>query len=174
MSTFTESAGHLVDVQHVEAIDVLGPTIRYLTPPEGDDRAPCVMRGTIPPGIVVPLHSHADPETFLLVAGALEALTPSENGFVWKPVTAGEVFHIPGDAKHAWRNRSQETADSILISTVKIGRFFRELGRPVGSSEEPHWPPRPATIERFLATAERYGYWNATPEENAAVGLRLG
>jgi hypothetical protein len=28
-------------------------------------------------------------------------------------------------------------------------------------------------IERFLATAERYGHWTATPDENAEVGLTL-
>jgi hypothetical protein len=26
----------------------------------------------------------------------------------------------------------------------------------------------------FLVTADRYDYWNATPQENAAAGLRLG
>ena len=36
-------------------------------------------------------------------------------------------------------------------------RFFREVA---GS-----------TPEHFLAVSERYGYWNATPEESAAVGL---
>ena len=38
-----------------------GATIDFLTPVE--DGAPCLMRGTIPAGGVVPLHSHADPET---------------------------------------------------------------------------------------------------------------
>ena len=35
----------------------------------------------------------------------------------------------------------------------------------------PRCGPPPVPDERFLATAERYGYWNATPEENAEVGL---
>jgi hypothetical protein len=34
-------------------------------------------------------------------------------------------------------------------------------------------PPSPDVVERFLRTSERYGYWNATPEENAAVGVEL-
>jgi hypothetical protein len=47
----------------------------------------------------------------------------------------------------------------LVVSTAKLGRFFREVaGEP---------------LPRFLAIAARYGYWNATPEENAAVGLRL-
>ena len=34
-------------------------------------------------------------------------------------------------------------------------------------------PPFPDEIQRFLNTAERYGYWVATPEENALVGISL-
>jgi hypothetical protein len=34
--------------------------------------------------------------------------------------------------------------------------------------------PSDADVQRFLETAERYGYWNASPEENAAIGLHLG
>jgi hypothetical protein len=39
------------------ALDVMGPTIEFLVPPA--DGEPCVMRGTIPSGAAVPLHSHA-------------------------------------------------------------------------------------------------------------------
>jgi hypothetical protein len=55
---------HLIKPEQVETIDVLGPTIQFLTPPDRKD-APCIMRGTIPPGVSIPLHSHADPETFV-------------------------------------------------------------------------------------------------------------
>jgi len=34
-------------------------------------------------------------------------------------------------------------------------------------------PPSGETIRRFRDTARRYGYWNATPEENARLGLVL-
>lgn len=61
-----------------------------------------------------------------------------------------------------------------LVSTARIGRFFQELGVPVGERGTTAWPPSDEAIARFLAVAERYGYWNATPEENAAVGLHLG
>jgi hypothetical protein len=54
---------HLVDPHKVATDDVLGPTVHYLTEPETEDLWPCVMRGTIPPDVVVPLHCHADPET---------------------------------------------------------------------------------------------------------------
>lgn len=173
-SAYTELAGHLVDPQEAPALDVLGPTIQYLTPPEGDVREPCVMLGTIPPGVIVPLHSHPDPETFLMHSGRLEGLAARADGFEWIAVSPGEIFHVPGNAKHAWRNPSHEPAVTIIVSTVKIGRFFAELGTPAGPDGTTAWPPPEHAIRRFLETAERYGYWNASPEENAAVGLNLG
>ena len=168
-----ERVAQLVDPHTVETIQVLGPTIQYLTSPDAGDDAPCIMRGTIPPGGVVPLHSHADPETFLAISGELEGLVDSPERYSWVPVGPGDVFHIPGDARHAWRNPAQEPAVTIMVSTSRIGRFFREVGQPVGPEGPSAAPPSSAAVEHFLQTAERYGYWNATPEENAEVGLAL-
>jgi quercetin dioxygenase-like cupin family protein len=127
-----------------------GAGIEYLTPVE--EGAPCVMRGTIPAGGVVPLHSHADPETFYVVEGAAERYR--DEG--WAPVGARDVAHIPGDEKHAWRTLTG--AVMLIVSTATIGRFFREVAR---------------SPDEFLAISARYGYWNATPEENAAIGLTV-
>ena len=82
----THSAQHtarLVLVRGTEVVEVLGPTIEFLTAPETDDASPCIMRGTVPSGVFVPLHSHADPETCILVSGKLDALTHSDAGFEW-------------------------------------------------------------------------------------------
>jgi uncharacterized RmlC-like cupin family protein len=168
-----EPVGHLYDPRKGEKLDVLGPTIQYVTTPDADDRDPCVMRGTIPPGVVVPLHSHADPETFIVLSGRLEGLATAREGVTWIPVGPGDIFHVPGNAKHAWRNPSREPAVTIIASTAKMGRFFRELGIPIGPANTTARPPSDATFQRFLETAERYGYWNATPEENAAVDIVL-
>jgi hypothetical protein len=35
------------------------------------------MRGTVPPGVVIPLRSHPDPETFVQIAGDIEGLRES-------------------------------------------------------------------------------------------------
>lgn len=34
-------------------------------------------------------------------------------------------------------------------------------------------PVTPEDLTRFAAISAKYGYWNATPEENAAVGIDL-
>jgi hypothetical protein len=52
---------------------------------------------------------------------------------------------------------------ATIVTRARIAQFFREVV---------DGPPA-ETIERLLAVSERYGYWNATPEENAAVGLDL-
>jgi quercetin dioxygenase-like cupin family protein len=144
-----------------------------LTGPEEDASAPCIMRGTIPPGVFVPLHSHADPETFVQISGEIEGLAQSARGSRWTRIAPGDVFHVPGEARHAFRNRSREPAVSIVVSTSKLGRFFRDIGIPLALGAPPPGPPSPNSIQHFLAIAERYGYWNATPEENAQIGIFL-
>jgi quercetin dioxygenase-like cupin family protein len=162
---------HLLHPDSLDSITILGPTIQFLTDP-ADERAPCIMRGTVPRGVHVPLHSHADPETFFMLSGMIEGLTYTEVGHRWTTIRPGEVFHVPPDAKHGWRNQGREPAVMYIITTSKLGRFFREVGVPVRNGVA---PPSPSTrdIHKFLNTAARYGYWNATPEENAEVGIVL-
>jgi uncharacterized RmlC-like cupin family protein len=118
----------------------------------------------------VPLHSHADPETFLAVSGEVEGLAMAEEGFRWIPIRAGDVFHVPGGARHAFRNRSREPVVTVLVSTVRLARFFHEAAAP----DDPGVAPGDEAVRHFAETAARYGHWLATPKENAAVGLRAG
>ena len=166
----SSQSARLIHAERLERIGVLGPTIQFVTDPTDDE--PCIMRGTIPAGVAIPLHSHADPETFLPLSGQLRALTFQGDDFEWIEIPPGGVFHVPGGAKHAFRNVGQHEAVMIFVSTAKIGRFFRELG----VTTEPGRPPgRPAAeqVQRFLAASARYGYWNATTDENARVGIDL-
>ena len=157
---------HLVGPHAVEALDVLGPTLELLIVPD-DDRAACLMRGTIPPGGAVPLHSHPEPETFIALAGEVEGLAHPHG---WVRIGPGAVFHVPGGARHAFRNRSGEPAVSLVVTTARLAHFFREVGVPAGGASA---APSPETLERFARTAARYGHWLGTPRENAEVGLSL-
>jgi quercetin dioxygenase-like cupin family protein len=151
----------LVDPDALEVIDLMGPTVQILAADHLPD-GPSVLRGTIPPGAVVLMHSHGDPETFHALAGEFDALTHDGDAASWVTVRPGGVFHVPSGAKHAFRNRSASRAEMLIVSTARIARFFREVGAAAGS---------PEAEQEFLRIADRYGYWNATPEENAAVGL---
>lgn len=151
------------------AIDVLGPTIEFLTSPSHQN-AYCVMRGIIPAGVSVPLHSHPDAESFLVVSGYAQALAERANRLQWIDVKPGDFIHIPGGVKHAHRNASNEPVVELVVTTPALGRFFQEVGRPVHAGS-PLPPPTPEDVERFLRIAAKYRHWVATPAENAAVGI---
>ena len=76
---------------------------------------------------------------------------------------------VPSNARHAWRNVSGEPAVVLVITTKKLGQFFQEIGRPQTGT------PLSVTPEdqRFAVISARYGYWYASPEENASVGIHL-
>lgn len=128
-----EPVAHPITARSVEAHDLLGPTIDFLWESEQADATPCIMQGTIPPGVIVPPYSHADPETYIVVSGELEGLAGAIEGARWLPIAAGDVLPVPADAKRAFRNRSSEPAVMIIISTMRMGKFFREIGRSVTS-----------------------------------------
>src|ERR1700751_5134585 len=111
-----------------DVLDVLGPTIQYVTPLSDDNSGSCVLRGTIPPGVVVPLHSHPDRETFYILAGELEALKDEE---WWQTLKAGDVFEVPGGTQHAFRNLSAASVSTMIVTTMTLARFFRKVGRPI-------------------------------------------
>ncbi|ORW31136.1 cupin [Mycobacterium paraense] len=149
-----------------EALEVFGPVVQFMTPPDDDQF--CVMRAVIPPGVVVPLHSHADFEDFYILAGSHQVLVEGGGGLEWRDARSGDYVRVPGDVQHAHRNVAAEPAVDLIITTARMGRFFREVGRPVGSP-----PPTPQEVARFVEVAGRYGYRLATPDENAAVGIDL-
>jgi quercetin dioxygenase-like cupin family protein len=61
-------------------LDVFGPTVEFLRRPVDEDAGFCVMRGVVPPGVTVPLHSHADAEDFYIVDGTQQVLTHGSHG----------------------------------------------------------------------------------------------
>jgi hypothetical protein len=130
------------------------------------------MTGTIPPGVSVPLHSHPDIESFLLVSGAVRALSQRDGKFEWLDVRPGELVHVPSNAKHAWRNTSSEPAVQLITTTPKLGRFFQEIGRPI-TAGAPLLPSTPDDLQHFTRVAAKYNYWLGTSAENAAIGIAL-
>lgn len=152
-------------------VELFGPTVEYLTSPDDEHNDFCVLRGTIPPGVSVPLHAHADTEDFLIISGAVEGLRHDTQGYQWIKAKAGDYIHVPGDAPHAWRNVSAEPIVMLMITTKRMGRFFQKVGRLATGAPQP--PPTPEELARFAAVSAKYGYWNATPEENGAIGIQM-
>jgi quercetin dioxygenase-like cupin family protein len=147
---------------------VLGVLLQFLSTPEQINDPISVMRGTLPSGIVIPLHSHADPEIFYVLNGSLEVFQAEG----WQTVTTGEVVSIPGNVRHALRNTSPSPITLITVSKQELYSFFRELARPFDPNSPPA-PPTPEEMQQLFSVAEKYEYWIASPDENAAIGISL-
>jgi quercetin dioxygenase-like cupin family protein len=151
---------------------VLGVLLQFLSTPEQINDQISVMRGTVPSGIVIPLHSHADPEIFYVLDGSLEVFQAEGPSNGWRTVNAGDVVSIPGDVKHALRNTAPSPVTSITVSKQELYNFFRELARPFDPNKPPA-PPNPEEMQQLFSVAKKYEYWLASPEENAAIGISL-
>ncbi len=150
-----------------DIIDILGPQIRFLAPLVDDPNGYCVLSSVVPPHVVVPLHSHPERETFLILSGALEAFDGAE----WRIYRENDVFDVPSGAKHAFRNTSTEPVSLVLVTSASMGRFFRSVGRR--TADGPPGPPTDESVEVFVAAALRHGYWLGSPAENAEIGVSL-
>jgi len=151
-----------------DVLDVLGPTVEFLTDPLERGLQYCVIKGTIPPGVPVPLHSHRDPETFYVVSGSVQTRVGDRD---WQTVTSGQCLHIPGQVKHAHRNVTDQPVVEIVVTTPSLGRFFSEVGRHAAQGTAV--PPSPRDLARFAEIADKYGHWLASPAENEAIGIHL-
>ena len=151
-------------------LDLFGPTVEFLTSPQEAGIDFCVLKGVIPPGVSVPLHSHPDTEDFFVISGEVQALRQSAQGYEWIEAKAGDYLHVPGGTRHGWRNASSEPLVVFIITNRRLAQFFQEVGRPIAAIHKPETIEDPA---HFEAVSAKYGYWNATPEENAAVGIRF-
>jgi hypothetical protein len=87
-------------------------------------------------------------------------------------MNAGDFRHVPQEVRHVWKNRTNELAVAVIVTTSRLRRFFQEVGRPIAADALPK-PPSLADIQRFAKVAARYDHWLASPEENAAVGINL-
>lgn len=113
-----------------------GALIEVLASPEEVGAEICLLRGTLPPRVTVPLHSHPALEVFYVLDSTAESFQSKDGKSGWTTLGSGAVVAVPGNVKHAWRNTSPLPATVVLVTT-------------------------------------RYGYWMASPQENAAIGISL-
>ena len=163
---------HPVSDESHRALDIFGPIVEFTTSPLEPGSAYCVMEGIIPPGVAVPLHSHPDPESFYILSGHGQTLCQRGEQLEWVDVKPGDFVHVPSGSKHAHRNTSTEPLVELIVTTVTLGRFFQEVGRPAEPNTSPVAPSE-NDVRHFQETAGQYNHWVASPEENAAVGIVL-
>ena len=147
-------------------LDLLGPTLEFLTSKEDGF---CVMKGTIPPGLCIPLHSHEDEERIYVLSGEAQLFVEAEGKMASQMLRRGDFVQIPNGAKHAWRNPSHETLEALITVTANLGRALREMGRPVTDLGGRF--PTQEDVRRFVEISARYGYWLGSTEDNAQLGI---
>jgi quercetin dioxygenase-like cupin family protein len=169
-STNSEVLHRIAEGTARQAFEVFGPSVEFLTWSDDEHGQFCVMRCVLPPGVTVPLHKHPDAEDFLILSGTQQVLIQTDEGLQWHDAGEGDYLRIPGSVLHAHRNVSDEPVVDLVVTTLRMGQFFQEVGVPSSGD------PVPVTAEQlghFIAVTQKYGYTLATPEENAAVGIDL-
>lgn len=124
------------------------------------------------PGVVAPLHSHAEPEILYVLNGSLQVYRSTEGTNGWTNADVGDVVIIPGSVKHALRNAFSLPGTLALVTKSKLYQFFRELAKPFDPSQPP-FAPTPEAMQGLFEAAAKYGYWLGSPAENAAIGLNM-
>jgi quercetin dioxygenase-like cupin family protein len=145
----------------------LRPTNKCLTSLSFHSDEYCVLIADIPCGAIVPLHSHSDRESFYILSGEMNLYHDAS----WRTLKQGEFVDVLCNTKHAWRNASESTVSLLVVTTVRMGLFLRQ----VSSSPEVELGTQGAATrkERFSRLVQNYGYWLGTPEDNEAIGLSV-
>lgn len=90
----------------------------------------CLIDMHVPPGGGPPPHRHDFEESFTVLEGEIEATFRG----VSSTIRAGSIIHIPANAPHQFRNKSDRPARLLcLCSPAGQEEYFLELGIPVAS-----------------------------------------
>ena len=151
-----------------ETLNLRGHPVQFLTALSDNDEDYCLMASNFPDGMVVPIHSHAERETFYVVEGEVQVLWEDR----WITIGGGDVLDVPNGLKHSVRNISGAPASVLVMMPMRLGRFLREIAKPTQGVEA--GAPTPEDLQRFVELANAYGYWLGGPADNEAVGISFG
>lgn len=99
--------------------DIMGPLVD-LSAPNNATNDYVVIRSIVPPGTTIPLHSHADRETMVVLEGKFGVWV----GGAWETYDPGEIIEIRPNARHALKNESPDDVSLVLVTTSRMASFF--------------------------------------------------
>ena len=150
-----------------ELIDMAGARFELIARMGREDADTALYRTAMAAGRSVPLHSHIDPECLYVLSGQIEVFVFDAKPR-WQNLDTGQSVLLADGVRHALRNTTSQQADLVLVTNNRLGRFFRDAGRPVMPGDACQ-PPSPDDITRIQQVSEAYGYWQASPGESDAV-----
>src|SRR5215469_10858501 len=137
MTVTAKAKNQPIQAGYKQVFNTFGVLLQFLASPEEVGDAICLIRGTMPPGIVVPLHRHEDLELLYVLEGTLEVYRSSEGSTGWTSAPVGDVAVIAGNVKHALRNGSSLPVTLAVVTKSKLYAFFRELAKPFNPNPNP-------------------------------------
>lgn len=152
----------MIHVNAGETLDVFGPRVSFLPSLDLGEAEFTLIAGVVDPGVIVPLHSHPDQELFSIKV-AIEVFVADQR-HAHAPATCC-IFVTEFGMRGATSRSCGQACD----------RHHRALGTiPPRNRPSPcrrQRSPSPSDIERLISTSKRYGYWNGSPDDNAAIEL---
>ena len=116
--------------QGLPHIGLVGDTYTITVPGEATAGQFTVIDMHVPPGGGPPPHRHSFEETFILLAGEMEATFRGKKIVV----KAGETVTVPSNAPHQFKNVSGQPVRMLCIcSPAGQEKFFMEVGVPVAT-----------------------------------------
>ena len=148
------------DVEIYSPVEDARTTICPLTEITEADDDYCVVRYTLQPGGIVPLHAHTERRIFYVLSGEADVFLQD----TWQALGKNGILDVSNFVPLAWRNRSHSRVTMLLVATMKVARFLRDSALLVDND---------GRLEDFLRLSRSYGCWIATQEENTSIGLHL-
>ena len=159
MSTEQVTQAELIRPGEAHPVEVLGIRMDWKVREADTGGHYSLLELLVPPGAGVPLHQHAEQETFYLAEGEAEFARIGREGITWYRVTLGDTVNVPGWAMHGFRNTGAVSARILLTCSAGLEAFFTEIGVAlVPGGSQPSVPPSQADIERVVSAAMRHGH----------------
>ncbi len=136
---------HHTPVGGGDCIQVLGDRVTFLGTVDQPDLV--MAEVAVPPGAGTPLHRHASPELFRILAGKLVFSTLDGDGRGRRILaTAGDAVSIPAGAAHGYHNDGAAPATMLAVFDSSLERFFRAVAAAA-----------PTDVARVVSIARAHG-----------------
>lgn len=128
-----------------DSIQVLGDRVTFLGAVIQSDLV--MAEVSVSPGAGTPLHRHASPELFRILAGSMTFSTLDSQGRTQQIIAStGDAISIPPGTAHGYRNENAVPAMMLAVFDGSLGRFFRAVAAAEG----------PTDVARVMAIAQAH------------------